>query len=110
MAYDPLPDFLDYNERAVCVGRMQRPHYHSTACLSARVDAFCDDVPDPGCTCGGEARVKAANSRIIERARERAAQEREAALDAAEFNDPREQERLQHEADLRYEYSKPEYD
>ena len=35
--------------------------------------------------------------------------ERDAALDAAEFNDLREQERLNHEADLRYEYSKPEY-
>lgn len=35
--------------------------------------------------------------------------ERDAASDAAEFNDPREQDRLSHEADLRYEYSKPEY-
>lgn len=34
---------------------------------------------------------------------------REAELDAAQFNDPREQELEQHLADLRYEYSGPEY-
>lgn len=33
----------------------------------------------------------------------------DAASDAAEFNDPREQDRLQDEADERYEYSKEEY-
>ena len=43
-------------------------------------------------------------------AHERREDERDAALDAAEFNDEREQARLDHEADLRYEYSKPEYD
>lgn len=103
-------DFLDYNDRALITANNVSPHFHTGACLTAKVDAFCDDLPNPGCTCDGDALVEAANSRIIERARERAAQEREAALDAAEFNDPREQERLQHEADLRYEYSKPEYD
>ena len=36
--------------------------------------------------------------------------ERDAALDAAEFNDPREQDRLAYEADLRDEYNRPEYD
>lgn len=38
------------------------------------------------------------------------ADERDAALDAAEFNDPREQDRLAYEADLRDEYNSPEYD
>jgi hypothetical protein len=33
-----------------------------------------------------------------------------AATDAAAFNDVREQQRLQDEADLRYEYNQPEYD
>lgn len=36
--------------------------------------------------------------------------ERDAALEAAMFNDVREQERLSHDADLRHEYSGPEYD
>ncbi len=37
-------------------------------------------------------------------------EERAAAMDAAEFNDPREQDRLSAESDLREEYSRPEYD
>lgn len=41
----------------------------------------------------------------------RAAQQeaRDAYLDQMEANDIREQERLAHESDLRYEYNKPEY-
>lgn len=40
---------------------------------------------------------------------EAAAEARDAELDRLEFNDPREQARLQDEADLREEYSRPEY-
>lgn len=89
-----------YNLNAVAEGRRQSPHYHTTACLMHSVDAFCDGLPEPGCICGGDARVEALNE---------AAEARDAALDAAEFNDEREQARLQDRADLEYEYSKPEY-
>ncbi len=28
------------------------PRHHTSACLERGVDAYCDDKPDPGCTCG----------------------------------------------------------
>ncbi len=43
-------------------------------------------------------------------ARETEQDERDAAMDAAEFNDPREQDRRAAESDLRDEYSSREYD
>lgn len=57
----------DYNDRAVMAAREVSPHYHTSACLEARVLAFCDDIDDPGCTCDGDARVAAANARTVER-------------------------------------------
>lgn len=45
---------LDYNARAALLARKNSPHYHTSACLSNSVDAFCDDLPDPGCICGGD--------------------------------------------------------
>lgn len=28
------------------------PRHHTSGCLERGVDAWCDDKPDPGCTCG----------------------------------------------------------
>lgn len=69
-------DFLDYNDRALITANNVSPHFHTGACLSASVDAFCDDVPDPGCICGGEARVNAMNADTIERSRQRQSMKR----------------------------------
>ena len=116
---------LDYNNRAVIQHLRNNAYYHTSACLSNSVDAFCDDLPDPGCTCDGAARIEALVADVERRAAERdaralregdavcamrdAADAADAALETAIFNDPREQDRLDYEADLRYAYSKPEY-
>ena len=52
MSNDP-----SYNEREAARSR-NHPMFHSSACLEARVDSFCDDTPDPGCTCGREAALR----------------------------------------------------
>ena len=46
-----------YNEREAARSR-NHPMLHSSACLTARTDAFCEDAPDPGCTCGREAALR----------------------------------------------------
>lgn len=46
---------------------------------------------------------------VEEQDRQAAADERAAELDAAQAADPRERDRAEHEADLREEYSRPEY-
>lgn len=52
---------LSYTERAVRQARTVNPYYHTSTCLDRRVTAFCDDRPDPGCTCGGDERVRRLN-------------------------------------------------
>ena len=41
----------DYNRRELERER-DKPAYHTSACLNARVQAYVDDEPDPGCICG----------------------------------------------------------
>lgn len=52
MSNDP-----SYNEREAARSS-NHPMFHSSGCLEARVDSFCDDTPDPGCTCGREAALR----------------------------------------------------
>lgn len=47
----PMPAH-GYNERAMAAHRANHPAYHSLACNTASVDAFCNNLPDPGCICG----------------------------------------------------------
>jgi hypothetical protein len=37
---------------------LNQPMFHTTACLERNIDAFCDDKPNPGCTCGRTERIK----------------------------------------------------
>ncbi len=99
---------MDYLTQCKIDDLENHPRHHSDGCLSASVDAFCDDVPDPGCTCPPA--LRGSRAAQIADLKELSADERDAALDAAEFSDEREQDRLDYVADLRYEYSKEEYE
>lgn len=46
-----------YNRRAVEEGDRQRLILCAAECLARQSDAFCDGLPDPGCTCGGMERL-----------------------------------------------------
>ncbi len=51
----------DWSTEALKEWRGDHPSRHTTACLGRKVDAFCDALPEPGCTCDG-AKVEAPNA------------------------------------------------
>lgn len=47
-----------YNTREILARIENHPSSHTTACLTATVDSYLDDTPDPGCTCPPEIQAR----------------------------------------------------